>query len=542
MTDQQNHSNSILIPEMLTEIFEHLVPDPDYTSSASPGKKDLLSCALSCKMFASLALKSMWRQMDNLLPLLKLLPGLRLVNNYYVLTNVLAPADFTRYDYYAALVKEYSHSQEEEENPDEPVFPRINASVYFCVARFRPTLLPSLTIFTCYADAFDSRIELNFFASPSLKDVSIYEVNSLQKTTEILMYLSLLGFQAPDIRVLKLSVNQNTPTSCFQTVSNLKNLRFLHLSFEEGETGFPYNTVLPDIEALGVLEHLEDLHVQCYIRSNLVPNAYTSPSFVASDALGSLKRLTVHGDYVLAKTLFNLCQYSPIQRLDYVGDYLPRMSSLIEQVAVQWEKTLEEVYFIRYFQCRGQQPEALELGMDLRPLCLLSNLKILILMATAEAMAIIVGDEDIIAMAEALPLLENLRLDLLAENLDSPPSVAVLKVLACRCPRLKRIQMPLNVVAVPEPTPNHSVSSLGPPSTHGLEHFEMVVNLSLLKERVQEVRVGRLAYYIWSAFPHVRSVYGTWSFEIEYLWKGLGYEVKKLQNRDRELERTGGRL
>jgi len=496
----------------------------------------------------------MWRQMDSLLPLLKLLPGLRLIDNYYVghniksiqkrptslpcvqvFTNVLAPTDFTRYDYYAALVKDYSHSRQEEEEADEPVFPRINTSVYFCVARFRPTLLPSLTIFTCYANAFDDRIELNFFASPSLKDVGIYGVNSPQKTTEVLMYLSLLGSQAPNIRVLRLFVNRNTPTSCFQTVLNLKSLRFLHLFFEEGETGFPSNTVLPDIEALGVLEHLEELRVQCFIRSNLTPSAYTSPLVVAPDTLRSLKILNVYGEYVLAKTLFNLCRYSPVQQLDYMGDHLPRVSSLIEQAAVQWEGTLEEVCFARYFWRQDRQPEALELGRDLRPLYSPSNLKILSLSATAKEMVFVISDEDIVAMAEALPLLEKVQLDLLAKDLDSPPSVAVLKVLAYRCPRLKEIMIPLNVIAVPKPSKN---SPLGLPSTHGLEFFEVWVNLSLLKERIQEVRVDWLAHYIWRAFPRVMSVCCIWRFEIEHLWRSLGDEVKGLQSWDRE--RNGG--
>ena len=48
----------------------------------------LLNVALTCKDFLDVALDALWEELDSLVPLLKLLPGLQVEDNGYVCANV----------------------------------------------------------------------------------------------------------------------------------------------------------------------------------------------------------------------------------------------------------------------------------------------------------------------------------------------------------------------------------------------------------------------------------------------------------------------
>ena len=50
----------------------------------------ILNVALTCKAFREVALDALWEELDSLLPLLKLLPALRVEDNTYVCTKVHA--------------------------------------------------------------------------------------------------------------------------------------------------------------------------------------------------------------------------------------------------------------------------------------------------------------------------------------------------------------------------------------------------------------------------------------------------------------------
>ncbi|KAK7435428.1 hypothetical protein VKT23_019689 [Stygiomarasmius scandens] len=527
MGERDDSTHSILIPEILGQVFEYLTPslrDPPLPVTPHvnpPRKRDLVSCALSCRLFASLALGLIWREMDTLLPLLQLLPGLQLVHGYYVLVNVLTETDLARFDYYAALVKEYNHFLPQED--DEDIIPRINTSIYSRIARLRPILLPSLTKFYCDADSFHDRVEIDNFASPFLKDVKIRFISSSQKATEVLMYLSLLASQATDVRKLDLSLEGSSAPACLQTVSLLKNLTYLRLFLDAGASS-SYNTFLQDIESLGTLESLEYLSIRCSHTQSIIPPTYTLRSTVTPDTFKSLKTLTVHGDYPILKTIFDLCRYSPIHQLDFEPVVDPRTSRMLKQGIAQWKSTLRDVA-VNHFTVTDD--EVYEMSRDIEHLTCLPNLEILVI-SFVYNLQYTIRDEDVVTIAEAWPGLEKLELWVKAEDFRNAPSVTVLKVLADKCRNLKSITMPLNL-DVPEIPAN--ASSLNPSSMHGLESLEVCVNPSLLVERLYQVRADGLAYWIWSAFPQVQSVRGTWYNAFSDLWKNVEEEVKKLQGR-----------
>ncbi|KAK7435429.1 hypothetical protein VKT23_019690 [Stygiomarasmius scandens] len=534
MSERDDSTHSILIPEILGQIFEHLVLDRNdpalfLVNADPPRKRDLISCALSCKAFTPLALSLAWRQMDSVLPLLKLLPGLEFVDNQYVLTDLLTETDLVRFDSYAPLIKEYYHFlQRLDEDPFQDIIPRFSPSILSRITQLRPVLLPSLTTFTCDAYGFYERIEIDFFVSPSLKHVKIHAINHPLKTTEILMYFPLLASRALDVQKLELSVSLPASPSCFRTISCLTNLRCLSLSFEEDDVSFSSGSTVPrDIESLGILEYLEELRIHGL---HTVETAYALRSPVTLDTFKSLKTLAIFGEYSLVKTVFDLCQHSPIHRLQFEPSPLdPRMVRTISHAVSQWTSTLEHLTACHQFDNPPQSEIVLEMSRNIEPLASLSNLKSLtITAALVNYAAYIVRDEDVIAIAETWPGLEELELTVMTKDFGSGPSVRVLKVLADKCRNLKRVAMPLNL-DLPEVPAN--VSSPTQLSTHGLESFKISVISSVSGERLDKVRVDVLAYYIWSAFPRVRNVLRSSDYAFGELWDDVQEEVEKLQGR-----------
>jgi hypothetical protein len=68
-------------PALLRAIFEHLIDERDALVHA---RSPLLRLATCCKAFSELALDVLWRRMDGLLPILKILPSFRRVGDAYV--------------------------------------------------------------------------------------------------------------------------------------------------------------------------------------------------------------------------------------------------------------------------------------------------------------------------------------------------------------------------------------------------------------------------------------------------------------------------
>ena len=64
-------------PDLMTMTFSHLQEKDDY----------LFSAALTCKDFIEVALDALWERMYSWVPLLNLLPALRLEDGNYVCAN-----------------------------------------------------------------------------------------------------------------------------------------------------------------------------------------------------------------------------------------------------------------------------------------------------------------------------------------------------------------------------------------------------------------------------------------------------------------------
>jgi hypothetical protein len=78
-------------PALLRAIFEHLIDAKDERDVVVHARSQLLRLATCCKAFSEPALDLLWRKMDDLLPLLKILPSFERVGDAYV--RVLPPRE-----------------------------------------------------------------------------------------------------------------------------------------------------------------------------------------------------------------------------------------------------------------------------------------------------------------------------------------------------------------------------------------------------------------------------------------------------------------
>ena len=67
-------------PELKAKTFSQLLQ----VKNDKINRRSLLNAALTCKDFLDVALDALWEELDSLVPLLKLLPAMKLESNAYV--------------------------------------------------------------------------------------------------------------------------------------------------------------------------------------------------------------------------------------------------------------------------------------------------------------------------------------------------------------------------------------------------------------------------------------------------------------------------
>ncbi|KDQ58323.1 hypothetical protein JAAARDRAFT_192910 [Jaapia argillacea MUCL 33604] len=105
--------HALRISEIVHEICGHLDPD-----SSPTWRSDLASMAVCCRSFQEPALEVLWRDMEDVEPLLRLIPDLQMLyvhrggswaRSYTIATTQMTPIDWERFDYYARRVRSIDH-------------------------------------------------------------------------------------------------------------------------------------------------------------------------------------------------------------------------------------------------------------------------------------------------------------------------------------------------------------------------------------------------------------------------------------------------
>ncbi|KAF7341026.1 hypothetical protein MSAN_02088300 [Mycena sanguinolenta] len=127
--------------DLLEEILGHLSSASD-RQELDTQRRTLLWIASTSKDFSLSAIKFLWRRLDNLLPLLRLLPSFTKRDSIYCLFGAMTPIEWMSFDRHAKHVREIVYD-------DIPDTIHIEPSVYLRLSLRCSPILPNLRRFAC---------------------------------------------------------------------------------------------------------------------------------------------------------------------------------------------------------------------------------------------------------------------------------------------------------------------------------------------------------------------------------------------------------
>ncbi|KAJ6517707.1 hypothetical protein DFH09DRAFT_1373595 [Mycena vulgaris] len=180
--------------DLLEEILRHMrMPD----SSSSPSsdlrrfRRSLYAVARTCKSFSSSAVKILWRRLDNLFPLLRVLPSFELNGGVYNLGGIITDSEWAAFDRCAAYVREIVYTETAHS---------VNSLVYVRLAMRTLPLLPNLLRFECI-QSDPPGAEIILCISPSIASLTLQ--STLTSSTET--FLTMLSADSPNLSHLTLA-------------------------------------------------------------------------------------------------------------------------------------------------------------------------------------------------------------------------------------------------------------------------------------------------------------------------------------------------
>ncbi|KAJ7601550.1 hypothetical protein DFH06DRAFT_1262085, partial [Mycena polygramma] len=130
-------------PDLIAEILGHLFDSSRLDHVDRKAERCSLLCsALMCRAMSPSAVKLLWRRLDNLVPLLRLLPSFTRANEIYGLLGNLNTPDSQLFDHHAAYVQEIVYKR-------VPDTIQIDPSVYLRLSLRNPPVLPNLRRLVC---------------------------------------------------------------------------------------------------------------------------------------------------------------------------------------------------------------------------------------------------------------------------------------------------------------------------------------------------------------------------------------------------------
>ncbi|KAJ7250151.1 hypothetical protein B0H12DRAFT_680349 [Mycena haematopus] len=158
---------------LVSKILEHIECGPDRRSLKAQ-RQSLLWIALTCKAVSLTAIKFLWRRLDNVLPLLHLLPTFNEKNGKYGLFGASHPHEWHTFDHHATYVKEVIYE-------DIPGTIQIDPAVYLRLFLRNPSVLPNLERFSCRTSVRPSESEiLVYLQSPiHVLELGTFEAGTL---------------------------------------------------------------------------------------------------------------------------------------------------------------------------------------------------------------------------------------------------------------------------------------------------------------------------------------------------------------------------
>ncbi|THU97512.1 hypothetical protein K435DRAFT_838587 [Dendrothele bispora CBS 962.96] len=330
--------------DIVEQIIRLLVfTEKDENDNVVIRKQDVLSCALACRSFLGPALSVLWYSLSSLVPLLKLLPNFKAADGYYSLTGKIEEKDWTNFDAHAKLVREFTYT--DIDSPDHTVLP----SVYLRLAQFRPKPLPHLLRFTCSCSTA-AISETLLFLSPILERVEFKDVNTLEKRTNVEMFLSFLVHES--ISLQSLCVSGTIPKNLLSIICHFSQLRSLELLGKGGEGPNSDNDMdEEDLIQIGLLlPHLNKLSLEANLSSSTDPE---KKDFEMLRPFSNLHELNLHGSASSITRALQIISPDTLHKLSFhipespesssPSDSQPQIQHILSQVTSRWSQTLSSL-------------------------------------------------------------------------------------------------------------------------------------------------------------------------------------------------------
>ncbi|KAF5372526.1 hypothetical protein D9758_005140 [Tetrapyrgos nigripes] len=434
---------------MLETIFTYLIEDTyqspfrdEYSSLSvlsTQSKQDLLSCALSCKALFDPAIGILWHTVE-LFPLMKLLPGFCVLFGdddcveLYSFTQEVEYNNMTlaRFDLYASKVRRLILLDRDNIDDFTTEDIEIPEAIQQRLANARPRPIPFFTHLYCSAAWFLDK--MIFMVSPLLKSAHFY----VPPVEEIMQLLPILERDAPLLQSMSVDMFRNGDEDCILLISRLKNLRTLVLTLTPVcSISEPLVLDLQALQHLRHLEHLEELTID--LRGTGFHN--TSPPIHTGPSSTSLKRLTLFFSLgnatIVASTVMDMFRDSSMEYLAFTSDLeVEHSQTILAQIPSRYTLQPVSSFIAPLYAIQGL--ETLEVYLSNR---------------------FYTSDTDISNICHAWPNLTRLVLATSTTPEDKrrqlPTVAGSIPRLAKSCPRLKELEMTLNVThlsVIPNPS------------------------------------------------------------------------------------------
>ncbi|KAF9484254.1 hypothetical protein BDN70DRAFT_825915 [Pholiota conissans] len=463
-----SHSN----PDILDDICEYLSYDCDAdTEDIHLSRRTLLRLALTCKAFLEPALDRLWRSLDSLFPLLKILPAFGKSDGTYVLRGTISEADWARFDWYARRIRKFSYMRD----PDSL---DIAMHVYFRLAQLCSSpILPSLRHLQCpstsQGDFLISGICL--FLSPSLQTLEFENISSVEdKLCGTALYtLFSDGAQMEKIVLRGRGLSKDTLSLAIR----FEGLRELELQ------GMGLSLDMQILEEIGKLPWLVDLAID-FTNSSITPldkdiGLRDLKSLMITASIPFVQAFLPH---ILTTTLETFVAVAPSTSAD--------KKEFLEDIVSRWKDTLRRIALVHQ---QEENVEELNLSVlsPLLPLRKLTYLRI-------EGYAMELTDNNIENFARAWPDMITLLLPFISSG-HPRPTITSLRTLARMLPGLRHLRIPLNTGDLPP------FVSTGEP--HSPVHELHTLTIASADDPWELRDLLHLARHIDYFFPRLRYVY-----------------------------------
>ncbi|KAJ6559997.1 hypothetical protein B0H19DRAFT_1234419 [Mycena capillaripes] len=469
-------------------------------ASVGLNRTDLVNIALTWSAFRGPALDSLWRDLTSFIPLLKLIPGLTVVDGLYTLFGPLSPSDFARFDYHAARVRRMKLNIQENTPIDASVFIRISQE-------HRGPILPLLQQLQIRSSAH-LNASLPLLLTPTLRSIRLTSDEGAREGTAFAVFLSMAAHSFPGVLDHLVLEGTLSPT-ILDLIPRFNHLRTLDMRHID-----------QSITYMSFLNLLNSVSSSAYITSLLIQDLpewlspESSPTFEA--VFPGLKTLDISGGFDFIEKLVMGLGTSNLQRLTLSFNCGPtefgmmidddewlqeRWGLLFAHIAAQWQSSLAQISI----KCGNHLIPTgfLQVFGEFRSLV---NLREFFLI---DAPTLDLEENDVLALTIGCPSLEILGLVTAVHTEPdhafgghremSLPSINVLIHLADHCPSLRELEISLDL----DKEIGTKTSSV---LAHGLEDLTIFARQS--PRQLGWNRSNRIAKFLDVTFPTLKSVHG----------------------------------